>query len=146
MSERAKRRKSLTAPIRKLHVGHHASCGSPRVHQELLARGEAVHEETVAKVMREAGIQAKSQRKFRVTTTDSNHTQPVVENILDQGIHGRTAESEVGGGHHIHRDSGRLVVLGCGHRPVYPEGGGLVDVGADRQAAGGRCVGDGGFA
>ena len=81
MSERAKRRKSLTAQIRKMHVGHHASCGSPRVHQELLARGEAVHEETVAKAMREAGIQAKSQRKFRVTTTDSNHTQPVVENI-----------------------------------------------------------------
>ena len=33
--------------------------------------------------MREAGIQAKSQRKFRVTTTDSNHTQPVAENVLN---------------------------------------------------------------
>ena len=30
-----------------------------------------------------------------------------------------------------------------GQRPVHSEGGGLVDVGADRQPTGGRCVGDG---
>lgn len=84
VSERAQRRASLTAQIREFHVGHHASYGSPRVFRELRARGEAVNEKTVAKVMREAGIQAKSQRKFRVTTTDSNHTQPVAENVLDR--------------------------------------------------------------
>ena len=83
-SECAKRRESLTAQIRKFHVSHHASYGSPRVFRELRARGEAVNEKTVAKVMREAGIQAKSQRKFRVTTTDSNHTQPVAENTLNR--------------------------------------------------------------
>ena len=84
VSERAQRRASLTAQIREFHVGHHASYGSPRVHRELRSRGEAVNEKTVAKVMREAGIQAKSQRKFRVTTTDSNHTQPVAENVLNR--------------------------------------------------------------
>jgi transposase InsO family protein len=84
VSERAKRRESLTAQIRKFHVGHHASYGSPRVFRELRARGEAVNEKTVAKVMRAAGIRAKSQRKFRVTTTDSNHTQPVAENVLNR--------------------------------------------------------------
>lgn len=84
VSERAKRRESLTAQIREFHVGHHASYGSPRVFQELRARGDKVNEKTVARVMREAGIQAKSQRKFRVTTTDSNHTQPVAENVLNR--------------------------------------------------------------
>lgn len=84
VSERALRRASLTAQIREFHVGHHASYGSPRVFRELRARGERVNEKTVAKVMREAGIQAKSQRKFRVTTTDSNHTQPVAENVLNR--------------------------------------------------------------
>lgn len=84
VSERAKRRASLTARIRELHVGHHASRGSPRVHRELRARGEAVNEKTVAKVMRDASIRAKSQRKFRVTTTDSNHAQPVAENVLNR--------------------------------------------------------------
>ena len=84
VSEQAQRRESLTAQIREFHVGHHASYGSPRVHQELLARGEVVNEKTVAKVMREAGIRSKTSRKFRVTTTDSNHTQPVAENVLDR--------------------------------------------------------------
>ena len=83
-SERAQRRESLTVQIRKFHVGHQASYGSPRVHQELLARGEVVNEKTVAKVMREAGIRSKTSRKFRVTTTDSNHTQPVAENTLNR--------------------------------------------------------------
>ena len=41
-------------------------------------------EKTVAKVMREAGIQAKLQWKFRVKTTGSNHTQPVAENVLER--------------------------------------------------------------
>ena len=71
VSKRAKRRESLTAAVRKIHVGHRQSYGSPRVHRELRAHGEAVNEKTVAKVMREAGIRAKSDRKFRVTTTDS---------------------------------------------------------------------------
>ena len=82
--ERAQRRESLTAAVRKIHVGHRQSYGSPRVHRELRAQGEAVNEKTVAKVMREAGIRAKSDRKFRVTTTDSNHTQPVAENVLNR--------------------------------------------------------------
>ena len=84
VSERAKRRESLTAAVRKIHVGHRQSYGSPRVHRELRAQGEAVNEKTVAKVMREAGIRANSDRKFRVTTTDSNHTQPVAENVLNR--------------------------------------------------------------
>ena len=37
----------------------------------------------VARVMREAGIAAKTKRKFR-QTTDSNHALPVAENVLDR--------------------------------------------------------------
>ena len=66
VSERAKRRESLTAAVRKIHVGHRQSDGSPCVPQELRAQGEAVNEKTVAKVLREAGLRAKSDRQFRV--------------------------------------------------------------------------------
>ena len=38
---------------------------------------------TVARVMRQEGIAAKTKRKFRVTT-DSNHGHPVAENVLDR--------------------------------------------------------------
>ncbi len=39
----------------------------------------------VARVMREAGIAAKTKRKFR-QTTDSNHARPVAENVLDRAF------------------------------------------------------------
>ena len=84
VSPRAKRRELLTAQIRKFHVGHYENYDSPRVSQELRACGEAVNEKMVAKVMRAAGIHAKSHRKFRMTTTDSNHAHPVAENILNR--------------------------------------------------------------
>ena len=84
VSQRAVRRESLTAEVRQIHAASRENYGSPRVHRELQARGEAVNEKTVAKVMREAGLRAKSQRKFRVTTTDSNHTRPVAENVLNR--------------------------------------------------------------
>jgi transposase InsO family protein len=38
---------------------------------------------TVAGLMRQQGIAAKTKRKFRVTT-DSNHDRPVAENLLDR--------------------------------------------------------------
>lgn len=39
---------------------------------------------TVAKLMREAGIAAKTTRQFRGATTDSNHDLPVADNLLDR--------------------------------------------------------------
>jgi putative transposase len=55
------------------------------MHAELVGRGHACCENTVARVMREAGIAAKTKRKFR-HTTDSNHPLPVAENVLDRAF------------------------------------------------------------
>ena len=49
---------------------------------EVVAAGMPCHRKTAAKVLREAGIRSKSSRTFRVTTTDSNHAQPVAANVL----------------------------------------------------------------
>jgi putative transposase len=38
----------------------------------------------VAKLMKQHDIAAKSKRKFRCTTTDSNHDLPVAENLLNR--------------------------------------------------------------
>ena len=57
--------------------------GSPRMHRELVARGENCSENTVAKLMRDHGMRSASSRKFRVTT-DSNHSLPVAENVLNR--------------------------------------------------------------
>jgi transposase InsO family protein len=58
--------------------------GSPRMTEELVARGTAVSENTVAKVMKEAGLSAKRSRRFVPTTTHSNHDHPIAMNKLDR--------------------------------------------------------------
>src|SRR4029077_15135477 len=55
--------------------------GSPRVHAELVAKGVPCCGNTVAKLMRDNDIRAKTARKFR-NTTDSNHSLPVADNLL----------------------------------------------------------------
>lgn len=77
------RREELTEEVKEIHAQVKARYGSPRIHAELMAKGHECSVNFVAKVMREAGIAAKTKRKFR-QTTDSNHTRPVAENILDR--------------------------------------------------------------
>lgn len=75
------RRDTLLAAIRQVHADVKARYGSPRMTRALKARGHECSENTVAELMREHGIRAKTPRRF-VRTTDSNHRLPVAENIL----------------------------------------------------------------
>jgi len=78
------RRNTLVVAIRAVHAEVKGRYGSPRIHAELVARGHDCCVNTVAKLMRDNGIAAKTARKFRCTTTDSNHDLPVAENLLDR--------------------------------------------------------------
>lgn len=80
-SPREQRREMLAVEVEAVHAEVKARYGSPRIHAELVARGHDCCVNTVAGVMREAGISARTRRKFR-HTTDSNHTLPVAENVL----------------------------------------------------------------
>lgn len=82
-SIRMQRRAALVVAIQAVHKQVKARYGSPRIHAELVARGIACCINTVAKLMRNDGIAAKTKRKFRVTT-DSNHRRPVSENVLNR--------------------------------------------------------------
>ena len=79
------RREALTERVAEIHAEVKARYGSPRMHAELVGRGHECCENTVARVMREAGIAAKTKRKFR-QTTDSNHPHPVAQNVLDRAF------------------------------------------------------------
>ena len=82
-SARQERHDALLVEIRAIHAEFKARYGSPRVHAELEARGHGCCVNTVAKVMRDHDIRAKTARKFR-QTTDSNHDLPVADNLLDR--------------------------------------------------------------
>jgi transposase InsO family protein len=77
------RREVLTSEIQAIHQEVKERYGSPRMHAERQARGQSCCVNTVAKLMRQHGIAAKTKRKFRCTT-DSNHDLPVADNILDR--------------------------------------------------------------
>jgi len=83
-SAHEQRRDALLAEIRAVHAEVKARYGSPRIHAELVARGHECCVNTVAKIMRDSGIAAKTARKFRCTTTDPDHDLPVAENLLDR--------------------------------------------------------------
>ena len=52
------------------------------MYQELKAIGLQVSENTVAKYMAEMDLDARLKKKFRVLTTDSNHSSPIAERLL----------------------------------------------------------------
>lgn len=79
-----RRRVALTEQIRDIHRASRQTYGSPRVHAELLASGQPCNRKTVARCMKQAGIQAKSHRRFRVRTTDSNHSHPIAANVVNR--------------------------------------------------------------
>lgn len=84
VSKRAQRREELIEQIQAIHSEPKKACyGSPRMHKELRARGYDVCENTVARLMKEHDVKASTTKKFR-HTTDSNHTRPVAENLLNQ--------------------------------------------------------------
>jgi len=83
-SAQEQRQDTLLVEIRAIHAEAKARYGSPRIHAELAARGHPCCVNTVAKLMRDNDIKAKTARKFRVRTTDSDHDLPVADNLLDR--------------------------------------------------------------
>jgi putative transposase len=74
----------LTAKIREIQEQVKQRYGSPRVRQELRALGFGCGKHRVARLMREAGLPAKSAPAFRPATTQSRHDEPIAPNVVDR--------------------------------------------------------------
>lgn len=82
-SERAKEGAVLIERIRAIHEKSDRTYGSPRVTEDLRAEGFMVSENRVARLMRENEIASEAVKKFKITTTDSNHNLPVAERLFE---------------------------------------------------------------
>ena len=82
-SSRRLENEQLVARIIEVHSETDETYGSPRIHAELRAQGINVNKKRVAKLMRENGVKSVHRRKFRVTT-DSKHSLPIAENVLNR--------------------------------------------------------------
>jgi transposase InsO family protein len=82
-SVRAQHHKLLTLKIKAVFFGGYRSYGSPRMFRHLQAQSIRCSRHQVARLMRAAGLQARARHRRRVTT-QSNHTLPVVPNVLER--------------------------------------------------------------
>jgi len=88
---KAEKLKPLTDPdaelvrlIKEIVFRHNYRYGNPRVKKELLKKyGICVSRKKVARLLRKYGLNARRMRKY-TTTTDSKHSYPVCENMLNR--------------------------------------------------------------
>ncbi len=73
-----------TEHIQEVHRDSRGTYGSPRVTVELKDRGVEICENTVAKLMKCAGLAARVRRRYVPQTTDSSHDCPIAPNRLGQ--------------------------------------------------------------
>jgi transposase InsO family protein len=82
LSPRKMADQSLTEQIEVIHQHSRRTYGPVRVQVELAEQGIKCGHNRVARLMREVGLSAKQRRKFKLSTTDSNHDQPIAPNLL----------------------------------------------------------------
>ena len=71
LAPRARADVELTAQIEAAHRDSRGTYGAPRIHAELAAQGIHIGRKRVARLMRTAGLQGVSRRKFRTTVRDA---------------------------------------------------------------------------
>jgi len=82
-SDRSRANRVLLVAIKAVHKRSKRRYGSPRVYHQLRRQDMPCSENRVARVMRVNGIEAVAKRRFKATT-DSDHAQPVADNVLDR--------------------------------------------------------------
>lgn len=82
-SERLRKEAALRTRIRIIHAESRRTYGRIRVTEELRAQGFILNEKRIGRLMKVEGLRAKAARKFKATT-DSGHTKPVAENVLNR--------------------------------------------------------------
>jgi transposase InsO family protein len=73
----------LLEKIKESHRQSNGRYGSPNIHKDLREWGYRCSRKRVARLMREAGLRSKTVKRFKVTT-QSKHTLPVAENLLQR--------------------------------------------------------------
>lgn len=87
VSPRQERHDRLTSAAGESHQASKGVYGYRKVHDDLRELDdETMHcnRETVRHIMRENGWSSRVKRRLRVTTTDSDHCEPVAENLLNR--------------------------------------------------------------
>jgi len=87
--------KELNMLIKHLFVQSRATYGTRRI-KSLLLQGEGliISRRRIGKIMKKLGLWVKGKRKFRINTTDSNHSLPIANNILNRDFYAGEANQK----------------------------------------------------
>ena len=91
-SDRSRSDRALLVEIKAAHKASKRRYGSPRVYKKLKRQGISCSENRVARLMRRHGVRPIQARRFKATT-DSAHSLPVAENVLDRQFGVKTADA-----------------------------------------------------
>ena len=86
----------LLAEVKTIYETSDETYGSPRITSELNAQGIKCSKSRVARVMHKARLFAVAGRKFKPQTTDSNHSEPISENVVNQDFSATEIGQKVG--------------------------------------------------
>jgi transposase InsO family protein len=84
-SRRTFENRRLDAHIKAIFNKHKGRYGSPKITDELNDMGFPVSKNRVARRMKAAGLRSIVRRKYRATT-DSKHSHPVADNLLQRNF------------------------------------------------------------
>jgi putative transposase len=84
-SRRAQSDEELLKRIRSIHERSHGTYGAPRIRAELVASGTPVGRKRVARLMREAGLQGVSRRRWATTTVRDKKVRPAPD-LVDRNF------------------------------------------------------------
>jgi len=82
-SPRAQEDRRLKVLIAASFQGSRRTYGSPRVHDDLREADERVSRKRIIRLMQADGLKARVRKRYKVTT-DSDHDQPIADNLLQQ--------------------------------------------------------------
>jgi transposase InsO family protein len=89
-SQRTRENGELAKHMQIIHDKARHTYGSPRIHAKLLKQGFQVSRGRVQRLMKANGIQPRRRKRYKKITTNSKHSYPVAQNLLDQDF---TAEA-----------------------------------------------------
>jgi len=82
-SRRSQEDRRLKVLIHAAFTGGRGYYGSPRVQDDLVEQGERISRKRTIRLMQEEQLKARVRKRYTVTT-DSDHDQPIVANLLQQ--------------------------------------------------------------
>jgi putative transposase len=83
-SARGRENEVLSALISTIHKNSRQTYGSPRIHREVRAGGWRCGRQRIARLMRAAGLRARTRRRWHPQTTNSKHGYGVSDNLLQR--------------------------------------------------------------